>query len=303
MRINIKLLTCAILSLLSFYANAHGDYFKSTRTEIISSSEEQLKELRKSLIEINPSANTEIYVKRTLSGKYKLKVSELVPQPFKEILMRSQRNGEANCYNGALVFNKIIPALRFSSPVEFGFYMNSKLCRKLNFDEKNITGDIIEFLGGHASVYITDDVLFNKVSNDRTPWKFEKMSRAWREFKEYKKCESSDQSDVCGMVEIYRCRDLKNLQVLSADYSELADIDMKLSKVEKAYELNTLTRGRTRHSLLRAWKSDIQLIKDELDNLNEFSWKNEKIEKLFYFNSLHERYRMTRNALDNHFGF
>jgi hypothetical protein len=71
-----------------------------------------------------------------------------------------------NCWNLALVMSGAVPALRYSTPEEMAFFMNSALCRKLGPEEKHEPGDVgaIRINGEelHGFMWISDDIVFSK---------------------------------------------------------------------------------------------------------------------------------------------
>ncbi len=79
-------------------------------------------------------------------------------------------HGGPNCFNLALVLNHILPSLRFSSPDEIGFYINSPLCRKLQDGEPRRYGDIgLIYLSSkkpieeyHGFIYINENLAYSK---------------------------------------------------------------------------------------------------------------------------------------------
>lgn len=72
-----------------------------------------------------------------------------------------------NCWNTALVSNKILSVTGFSSPEEMSFWMKSPLCRPLREGERAGPGDIVAIRDQsgqevHGFVYLTEDLSFSK---------------------------------------------------------------------------------------------------------------------------------------------
>lgn len=76
-----------------------------------------------------------------------------------------------NCFNLALAVKNILPGLRNSTGKEFGFYLNSPLCRALTNQEARLPGDIgaIYFINSdgskgedHGFIYISEEISYSK---------------------------------------------------------------------------------------------------------------------------------------------
>jgi hypothetical protein len=290
----------------SFASDAYETHdFKTHNNFVTSSSVHELRDFENALAEWGTKLGEDKTVMPSMvrpSGNgYRLEIKELLPKMFKDLILRSQKSGEANCYNTALVSNKVISTLRFTSPSEFGFYMKSPLCRKLTYEEKNLPGDIIEFKGGHAAVFLTEKIIFNKVSNDiSSPWRFEHMNHAFRDFKEFKKCSSSE-GDVCGMVDIFRCESLENYLSKANPNKALVFIDKALNEVEAAYQKETLRKARIKKDKIDLWESELANLENDLLELGSFSYETEYLDSKFYFNSIYYRVRLLRMALIGRF--
>ncbi len=179
--------------------------------------------------------------------------------------------------------------------------MKSPICKKLRYEEKNLPGDIIEFKGGHAALFLTEKIIFNKVSNDiGSPWRFEHMNHAFREFKEFKKCSSSE-GDICGMVDIFRCESLNNYLSRANSDKALVYIDEALNKIESEYQKETLRKARIQKNNIYFWEAELAGLENDLLKLGSFSYETEYLENKFYFNSIYYRVRLLRKALMGRF--
>jgi hypothetical protein len=69
-------------------------------------------------------------------------VTNCVPDHVAKYAGKSPKLLGANCWNLAMVFKGILPALRYSTPDEMAFFMRSPLCRPLEPGEKRMAGDI-----------------------------------------------------------------------------------------------------------------------------------------------------------------
>ncbi len=69
-------------------------------------------------------------------------LGDCVPQHVQKFHGKHPDFDGPNSWNLALVLAKLLPALRFTTPGEFAFYINSPLCRKLETDAPPQTGDI-----------------------------------------------------------------------------------------------------------------------------------------------------------------
>jgi hypothetical protein len=81
--------------------------------------------------------------------------SAIANYPPQFVEAKPQYNGP-NCWNSALVARGVLPALRYTSPQEMSFYMESPLCRELNDLEPRKSGDIVAI----RSVYLRDKAVW-----------------------------------------------------------------------------------------------------------------------------------------------
>jgi hypothetical protein len=292
------------LSLNSF----GSDFFMKTHEKFVtSSSKEELESLRFSLqMFLNKFENKKININQQIQpikNGFKLNIEELTPIPFKNLLSKSQKNGEANCYNTALVALKILPHIRYSSPSEFSFYIHSPLCKKISMNNNFIPGDLIDFEGGHAAIFLTPSIIFNKKSNDiGSPWKFDNSQNRFDysvDFNRLKRCDLDP--EYCQSFSIYRCIPLSDFLKLNPQDKRLMTINDELSKIEFQYEQITLNTKRIRNKKLKEWQTSLNNLKYQLEQIDSFSFEEEHDPSKFYYNSLFYRLRALTKAMDNIF--
>jgi hypothetical protein len=93
-----------------------------------------------------------------------------------------------NCWNTALVSNKILAAPGFTSPEEMAFWMKSPLCRALGGGELPRPGDIIAIRDQageemHGFVYLTSELSFSKnYLTAAAPYALQSPEEVYQEF-------------------------------------------------------------------------------------------------------------------------
>ena len=105
-------------------------------------------------------------------------------------LMHGIRAGRwgPNCWNAALVSNKILSAPGFTSPAEMTFWMRSPLCRALRAGETPRPGDIIAVRDRageevHGFVYLTEELAFSKnYLTAAAPYALQSPEEVYKEF-------------------------------------------------------------------------------------------------------------------------
>ena len=100
-------------------------------------------------------------------GDCSMSIDSVLPKFVAEIYGTKAEYGGPNCWNAVLVAGKFIPNLRFSTPEEMSFWMDSPLCREMESSEVLQPGDImaIRHVGEgevHGFVYVTDELTFSK---------------------------------------------------------------------------------------------------------------------------------------------
>jgi hypothetical protein len=100
----------------------------------------------------------------------KYDIKECLPSHIAGVVGKYSGYDGPNCWNLALVLKGILPGLRFSTPEEMAFYLNSPLCRNLGVNEQRKPGDvgaIRELVNNkahefHGFVYISEKLAFSK---------------------------------------------------------------------------------------------------------------------------------------------
>ncbi len=111
-------------------------------------------------------------------------VTACLPQHVKKFHDKSSTKSGPNCWNLALVVNKILPSMRETSDQEFDYFLSSPLCKEIVDHEKIMPGDIgtIEsrLISGykrhiHGFIHVGKDIVYNKLGID-VKSKFQIMS-------------------------------------------------------------------------------------------------------------------------------
>lgn len=105
-------------------------------------------------------------------GNCKVNVSHTLPKIASENQSNNPHYSGPNCWNASLVSTKILPNLRYTTPEELSFWLNSPLCKEREKDEKSSPGDVIairDFQSGevHGFIHLTDDLAFSKNGYDK----------------------------------------------------------------------------------------------------------------------------------------
>ena len=76
-----------------------------------------------------------------------------------------------NCWNAALYVTHLIESMRYSSPEELAFWLNSKYCKKIQDSEQIQAGDIVALRSHegelHAMLWLKDNMVFSKNTSHR----------------------------------------------------------------------------------------------------------------------------------------
>lgn len=99
-------------------------------------------------------------------------LSACVPSVVLALHDEVPRASGPNCWNAALVASGVLPHIRFTSPEEFRYFLNSPLCRALENGEAKQPGDVgairvVAPQGGgmvewHGFIYLNDEFAFSK---------------------------------------------------------------------------------------------------------------------------------------------
>jgi len=97
-------------------------------------------------------------------------ISACVPPLVNEVHGYRPKNEGPNCWNLCLVMQHVLPGLRYTTPQEMTFFLQSPLCRKLDATENKRPGDIgaiREDDGGvldevHGFIYLSETMVYSK---------------------------------------------------------------------------------------------------------------------------------------------
>lgn len=103
-------------------------------------------------------------------------ITDCVPESLVKTLGLRPSTFGPNCWNSALVFREILPALRYSDLTEMKLYMESPLCRQLGNDEPRRPGDIgairivanRQTIETHGFIYISEEMAYSKAGMVRS---------------------------------------------------------------------------------------------------------------------------------------
>lgn len=177
-------------------------------------------------------------------GSCYVDITDCVPEFVKKYQDVNPSISGPNCWNIALVFAKVVPGLRYTSPEEFAFYLSSPLCKKIQESDKQAgdigvtrailnNGTIKEI---HGYIYISNNLVFAKQNNDNTsPYKIQTM----KENDRLGALESISYSPLCDKKycsvrkEFFRCEPLKNyLSAHSVEEKEVKSAFLQMENEE-----------------------------------------------------------------------
>lgn len=228
--------------------------------------------------------------------------------------VRSKNEGP-NCWNLALVMKGVLPALRYSTPEEITFFLNSPLCRQLKHGEDRLPGDVGALrvvkegqeVEHHGFIYISDKISYSKNGASVTsPYKLQSLEKVYRVYHVGKaeECRSNEiniRSESCGAVTTYyRCSSPKDfINENSETRKELSSVVRNLDVVEscvhdrvfRGLKVPTLTENIGDITKILATYLDDQMTK--VDPLNPFDE-----EKSFFVVALQLRLSALLQQLD-----
>ena len=163
-----------------------------------------------------------------------------------------------NCWNTALVSDKILTAPSFTSPEEMTFWMGSPLCRALRAGELPRPGDIIAIRGQageemHGFIYLTEELSFSKnYLTAAAPYALQSPADVYAEFPVPEECRKPGASAAACAVhsDYFRCSALQNY-LSSADVSMDKDYSGAAAVVADAEKAIS--------DLILRWKTDPEL--------------------------------------------
>ena len=195
---------------------------------------------------------------RCEAGTCSLKVSSAAPDFVN--LTHGTKAGRwgPNCWNTALVSNKILSAPSFTSPEEMTFWMKSPLCRALREGEAPRPGDIIAIRDQageevHGFVYLTEELSFSKnYLTAAAPFALQSPEAVYQEFPVAAECRAPGTSapGCAARSDYFRCSTLGDYQssmnpAPDQDYLRAA---ASVSSAEKSLS-----------ELILRWKTDPEL--------------------------------------------
>ncbi len=163
-----------------------------------------------------------------------------------------------NCWNTALVSNKILSAPSFTSPEEMTFWMKSPLCRALRAGESPRPGDIIAIRDQsgaevHGFVYLTDELSFSKnYLTAAAPFALQSPEAVYQEFPVAAECRAPGTSapGCAARSDYFRCSTLGDYQssMSPAPDQDYLSAAASVSSAEKSLS-----------ELILRWKTDPEL--------------------------------------------
>lgn len=142
----------------------------------------------------------------------KKKVNAQLPKIVNATQFEKPNSSGPNCWNASLVAAKIIPQLRYSTPQEISFWLNSPLCREKKVNEALAPGDIIAIVTKaghqhHGFVYVSENLSFSKngVENEN-PYSLQDPKSVFSKYQVSPKCERVSSKGACGNhAKYYSC--------------------------------------------------------------------------------------------------
>lgn len=158
-----------------------------------------------------------------LTGKCVYNITNCIPSHVAKYEGVNPQESGPNCWNMSLVFKEILPALRYSTPEEMSFYMNSPLCRMLKKDEKRVSGDIGairvinegNFKEFHGFIYISDKIAYSKNGfHKSSPYSLQSLDNVYSVYDvtEKSQCRANELNsslDCDIATSFYRCISMK----------------------------------------------------------------------------------------------
>lgn len=147
----------------------------------------------------------------------KKKVNAVLPKIVNATQFVKPNSSGPNCWNASLVAAKIIPQLRYSTPQEMSFWLNSPLCREKKLDEPAAPGDIIAIVTKaghqhHGFVYVSENLSFSKngVENEN-PYSLQDPKSVFSKYSVTPKCERVGSKGSCGNhAKYYSCMSMED---------------------------------------------------------------------------------------------
>jgi hypothetical protein len=147
----------------------------------------------------------------------KIDIAKCLPTEVLSLREKKQSIQGPNCWNLALVMAGILPAVRYSTPEEMGFFLNSPLCHRIGATEHKKPGDIGALRTNssqvHAFMWISEDLVFSKNGPEAESLSqiqsAGKMAIGYRSL-QTQKCRDDKNVDCELQLETLRCRSLED---------------------------------------------------------------------------------------------
>lgn len=140
------------------------------------------------------------------------KVSALLPKIVNATQFVKPNSTGPNCWNASLVAAKIIPQLRYSTPQEMSFWLNSPLCKEKKSTDALEPGDIVAILNKsghqhHGFIYISENLSFSKNGFESdNPYTLQDPKHVFSKYQVKPKCERIDSQGACeNHAKYYSC--------------------------------------------------------------------------------------------------
>jgi hypothetical protein len=135
-----------------------------------------------------------------------------------------------NCWNLALVMKGLVPALRYTSPNEMSYFMNSPLCKEVPANQPRQAGDVgaIRSKGPygkdevHGFIYVSDKLAYSKNGFSReSPYALQSVDNVYKVYgvrpdAPYAPSNNANSKSMASSgegqmnVQVYRCRSAKD---------------------------------------------------------------------------------------------
>ena len=148
----------------------------------------------------------------TGDAQCKYDISNCLPEHVNKYFGLKPKQNGPNCFNLALVFKGLLPALRYSSSDEMSFYMASPLCRPLQAGEEVQPGDVgairRDMLHAtqewHGFIFVSRDVVYSKDGVDKkSPFGLQSIEKMYKTYELEKGLKTG--CTIQGRTKLYKC--------------------------------------------------------------------------------------------------
>lgn len=125
--------------------------------------------------------------------KCSAEITDIVPKVVREKQSTCTAFNGPNCWNSALVVSKLVSNLRFSTPSEMKFWLESPLCTERKPGEKRQAGDIIairnKYNEVHGFIHLSDHLSFSKNgAQAESPYSLQSPENVYEAYNVDKEC-------------------------------------------------------------------------------------------------------------------